>query len=205
MPDDSLHLTEPLLDLAAEDELPPAERAGALAHLDACPRCAAEVGERRALLVSLEALARFAPSAAFADAVMARVSLAPRTSASLLRRWLPQTSRGWMGVLAALLVPLAPLVALVAWVLSRPLVTAAGLWSWGTHWAREAVWTGALRFVDTLLATGALTWLDALVRIAGVAARQVGPAGIAAALLVPLAGWLLVRLSRTPTGNSLHA
>lgn len=202
MPDSFAHLTEPWLELAAEDRLPPGDSA---AHLERCARCAAEVDERRTMFATLSALPRFAPSPAFSEAVMSRVRFAQAPAAAALRRWLPATRRGWMGLAAALLAPLVPLIAGLAWLLARPMVSVSTLWSWGAERLHDAAWAVGLRLADAAIRAGAL---DGAARVADGLAALSGEAGVAAlagAALIPASAWLLVRLSRTPIARAPYA
>lgn len=203
------HLPEWTLDLLAEGALSHAERSRAEAHLRECALCAAEMEATRAVIASLEALPRFEPSPGFADVVMSRVVLpqeAPQAAFSPLRRWLPRTRRGWAGLAVALAVPSAPLFALLAWLLSRPMVTVGSLWSMGTGWVRETSWSLVARAAEALARSGALEWGgDLLDRLASAPATGTGIALLLVAAAIPLSGWTLVRLLRTPLGGVTHA
>jgi anti-sigma factor RsiW len=201
------HLEHWTLDELAEGTLSQTERTRAEAHLGQCPLCTAELEASRALIVALDSLPRFEPSVSFADAVMGRVVLpaeAPEM-AKARRRWLPSTRRGWMLVLAAGLAPLAPLVPFLAWVFSHPGVTAGSLWAIGRGWVAESVWGGTVKTAEWVLRSGMARWV----------VEQGGqmPGGYAgllvialmALLAVPVSGWAMVRLLRTPTGELAHA
>lgn len=204
MADIPLHLTETLLELAAEGDLPPAGRAAAEAHLAGCEHCRREVERRRALEAALAALPRFEPSAAFAEGVMARVRLAPAGSAAAVRRWLPRTRRGWAGAAALLLAPGLPLVLLVAWLFARPGVSLAVLAGQLLDGLGDAGWSIALHAADALIRLGALRGLE-LALDAVAAAGGITPVALAAAALVPLTLWAMLRLARLPAGNSPYA
>lgn len=201
------HLEHWTLDELAEGTLSQMERTRAEAHLRQCTLCTAELEASRAVIAALDSLPRFEPSAGFADAVMARVVLpaeAPE-AAKARRRWLPSTRRGWMLVLAAALAPLAPLVPFMAWVFSHPGVTAGSLWGIARGWVAETVWGGTVQAAEWLARSGVARWV----------VEQGGqlPGGYAgllaivvmALLAVPVSGWAMVRLLRTPTGELAHA
>ncbi|HET7322405.1 MAG TPA: hypothetical protein VFI96_07935, partial [Longimicrobiaceae bacterium] len=125
----SSHLSEWTLEQLAEETLSSAERAEATAHLESCAHCAAELEGYRALAAALSGLPRFAPSPGFADAVMARVRVAPAPNplAAWIGQWLPTTTRGWVLLAGAVVAPALPVLALVIYVLSRPMVSARSL------------------------------------------------------------------------------
>lgn len=200
------HVPEWSLELLAEDALPPGERAAALAHVERCAECAAELEGFRALVVALSGLPRFAPLPGFADAVMSRVTLRPEGSMARVRRWLPATPRGWMMLAAALLAPLLPLLAAVGWLLSHPMVTVGGLWSVGEKWISEASASLFETLLDAVLGSGVWTWGQAVLdRTAELAGSELSLVAITMALATPIAAWSLARLLRTPTGGITHA
>jgi anti-sigma factor RsiW len=202
------HLSDWTLDLLAEDALSHAERTAAEAHLRACNRCSAELEAARAVITALSSLPRFEPAASFADAVMARVVPLPQQVAaqSRVRRWLPKTRRGWamMGVLSV--APLASMMALLAWLLSHPMVSAGALLGMGERWVRDTAWSLLARGAEALVNSGAWQWVaDSAGRVAGLSAQQLSAAAIVLAILVPASGWVVARLLRTPVGGMTHA
>jgi hypothetical protein len=201
------HLSDWTLEQLAEELLGEYELQAATAHVSECPRCAAELESYRTLFGALAGLPRFAPSPDFADAVMARVQVAPQESLAVaLRRWLPKTRRGWMLWAAALLAPALPLFGLVAWLFSRPGVSVVSVWQWTTHETSHmvhAVSDGAGQWAYGL---GLPTLLQSLYTfLLGM------PTGVLVAVLAvlavgtPLAAWSLVRLLRKPVGNVTYA
>ncbi|HEX2186028.1 MAG TPA: hypothetical protein VHN78_11045, partial [Chloroflexota bacterium] len=138
------HLPPWTLEELAEGTLSPAETVGALEHVRACERCTAELDASRAVLAALASLPSFDPSPAFADRVMAQVVVRPAAALApvpgRLRRWLPHTRRGWTLLLGGVLAPVAPLVALLTWVLGYPGVSVGSLWGVGRKWLTEAAW-----------------------------------------------------------------
>lgn len=202
------HVPQWTLELYAEDALPPEEREEVRAHVEQCGYCAGELEASRALFASLAQLPRFAPMPDFADAVMARVTIRPEGSAALarVRRWLPATRRGWMMLFVALAAPFAPLVAVAAWLLSFPLVTAGGLLSMGRQWAAQAgdaVVDGA---VEAVAGSGVLEWGQGV--LSALWANPTGEFSLLAvlmALATPVSAYALVRLLRTPMRGVAHA
>jgi hypothetical protein len=75
------------------------------AHVRSCARCRGELDAARALVQQIEHLPHFAPSAGFADRVMAQVQVFVPWHVALadtVRRWVPRTRTGrslaWTGV-----------------------------------------------------------------------------------------------------------
>ncbi|HEX2093021.1 MAG TPA: zf-HC2 domain-containing protein [Longimicrobiaceae bacterium] len=202
------HVPLSSLELFVEDALPPEERDEVQEHVRQCGYCAAELEACRAFLASLAQLPDFDPSPGFADAVMARVIIRPRTSPALtrVRQWLPATRRGWMMLWTALLAPLTPLVAVAAWLLSHPLVSAGGLWSMGQRWAVDAAESVGAGVAGLVAQSGIWGWGQDVV-----AAVWQNPFGLLSltvlfmALATPVSAWSLVRLLRTPMGGMTHA
>jgi anti-sigma factor RsiW len=208
VPDPSEHLSEWTLELLAEGELPAGERKAAAAHVETCLHCASEVEAYRALFASLAALPSFAPSIGFADAVMARVRLAPQESPLMarLRRWLPTTTRGWIFLALACLPPALPILALVAWVLSQPVVSPVDVGRWGAAWLREAGWATLMRGVEWFAASGTFALLSgAWSALATVPTSTLSFFAFLIAVAVPLSAWTLVHLLRTPAAGVAHA
>ncbi|HEX2202497.1 MAG TPA: hypothetical protein VHG91_04345 [Longimicrobium sp.] len=202
----SSHLPPWTLDALAEDELPHAEKNLAMEHVRGCAHCAAELESARALFASLAALPSFEPSAKFADAVMARVAVRPAEAfaaapAEARRRWLPRTRAGWMGLTGAVLVPAAPAVAILAWLLSYPGVTLGSVFRLFGDWAAESAWSGAVRTAAWMV--GSPAWERAVTMPGGLAG--LAAVALVLALSIPVSGWGIVRLLRTPMGGMTHA
>lgn len=202
------HVPQWTLDLYAEDALPPEERDGVRAHVEQCCHCAGELEASRALFASLAGLPRFVPGPDFTDAVMARVTIRPEGSAALarVRRWFPATRRGWMMLFAALVAPLAPLVALAAWLLSLPLVTVGGLAAMGQQWSAQAGGAALDAAVGLVVRSGALEWGQGVLgTLWENPTGELSLVAISMALATPVAAYALVRLLRTPAGGVAHA
>ncbi len=202
------HLTERTLEQLAEGLLSRPDEAEAAAHLEACGRCAAELEGLRALFAALEGLPRFAPSAGFGDAVMARVRVEPRAVPAVerLRRWLPKTRRGWTLLSAAFVTPALPVIALAIWLFTHPLLSPSALWQWTglkvQHGAQTAFaylmtrgsGSGVFERTEQVYSTITATPLLSLAAVLGVLA-----------VAIPLSAWSLVRLTRTPMETVTYA
>ncbi|MBA2668998.1 MAG: hypothetical protein H0U67_01340 [Gemmatimonadetes bacterium] len=208
MPNSAAHLTEWTLEMLAESALPDNEVARAKRHLEQCERCSAELEAYRVLAAALSELPRFAPSVEFSDAVMARVKMAPVTDPIYTRvvRLLPTTPRGWGMLVAAAIAPALPLIALVAWVLTQPLVSIGSLWQWTSG---QVVATGLMVAAYMVQLSESVGLLSAAEWV--ILAAQSLPLGTlvvvvtALAVAIPLSAWSLVRLVRTPMGNVTYA
>lgn len=201
------HLDDWTLEQMAEGMLSEMELPGAIAHVESCGYCEAELEGYRALHAALSGLPRLAPSPGFSDAVMARVRIPePSPVWAAIQRRLPSTRRGWALVSAAIVAPALPLVWLVSWILTQPGVSAAGMWqratagaqSVGTNvvaqvfeWGLDSGVFGAARSVVEALQT---VPLEALAGVFG-----------ALAIAIPLSAWSLFRLVRTPMRNATYA
>lgn len=208
MPHISEHPSDWTLELLAEGALPPESEARVAQHVAACARCAAEVEAYRSLFAAMASLPRFEPSPSFDDAVLARVRIAPQRAAAAawLARWLPSTSRGWLVLLGLALAPALPLIALVAWLLSRPMVTAAGLWQVGSTWAREAAWSLVVRAAAQAVESGVAEWGGSVLERLRATPPEVLTVGtLILAVGIPLSVWTLYRTLRTPTGGTTYA
>jgi anti-sigma factor RsiW len=201
------HLPPWTLDALAEGELSHSERSLAQDHLDGCADCAAALEEMRAVTAALNALPRFELAGNFADAVMARVVVRPveAPAAEKKRRWLPKTRRGWMFLGAGALAPLAPLVPFLAWVFSHPGVTPGAVVQVASRWAGDAVWGGLVSGIEWALRSGAAEWVVTQGQQVpgGYTALLAGLAAVAVA--IPISGWAVIKLLRTPMGEMSHA
>jgi hypothetical protein len=206
--DSNAHLSEWTLEQLAEGMLSEHEHQSAMTHVEGCTRCAAEMDAYRTLFTALAALPRFAPPPDFGDAVISRVRIGPQPSPAMqrLRRWLPVTRRGWTILAGAMIVPALPVLALVIWLLSQPMISAAALLEWGSRWGNDvtgSVSSTILRWETQLGLTQLAGALYAAV--AGLPMALVLAVGAALAVAVPLSVWSLVRLVRTPLGDAHYA
>jgi hypothetical protein len=204
----SAHLTEWTLEQLAEGTLSERDEAEALGHVEACGRCSAELDGFRALFAALEGLPRFAPSAGFGDAVMARVRVAPRANPAVerVRRWLPKTRRGWMMLAVALVAPALPVLGLAIWMLTHPLFSPMALWQWTSLQVQEGTRTTFAYLMGWGSATGVFERTEQV--YSTVTATPLLTLGVVVGVLavaIPLSAWSLVRLTRTPMGTATYA
>jgi hypothetical protein len=208
VPESTAHLTEAALDQLADDLLTGEELNKAEAHVEECALCAAQLEASRALIDALSTLPRFAPSADFADLVMANIQVTPRASPvfAWIRHWAPETRRGWTLLVTALLAPMLPLIALAGWVASSPVVTAPAVVQWAVTQSRSLAGTAGATLTRWGLDLGIPGLLDGIYQMAlGVPLDALIVALIILAVAIPLSAWSLVRLVRTPTGNVTYA
>jgi hypothetical protein len=201
------HLDNLTLEQLAEETLPPEAVAEARLHLDRCTRCAMELEAYQSLFGLLEELPRFAPSLGFADAVMARVEIAPQVhpAAAWLRRMVPSSRRGWALIWVAVTAPVTPLIALVLWLMAEPLLSPAtfaqylmmrvqGYTQAASALLMETVGAGFFGYAELLQSNIQTVPVGALLGVIGVLA-----------IGIPLSAWGLVRLTRTPMGSVSYA
>jgi hypothetical protein len=199
------HLQPWTLEELAEETLSPRETAQAMEHVRRCARCAGDLDASRALIQALSSLPSFDPSPSFARQVMARVTLqATAVQAVARRRWLPATRRGWTMAVAGALVPLLPLFALLTWLSGRGMSPGA-LFGVGGHWAGEAAWSLLVRVTGAVVRSGIFQWVVTTGADLVGGMRGLTVAGALFAVAIPLSGWMLVRLLRTPVGGMTHA
>ncbi|MEX0912726.1 MAG: hypothetical protein WD031_04785, partial [Gemmatimonadota bacterium] len=163
MPASSAHLKSELLEQLAEDSLPRGELAEARSHLEACRRCSAEFEAFQSLFAALGELPRYAPASGFEDAVMARVQIAPQESHVLawLKRLMPSSRRGWAMVSVAAAAPAIPIIAMIAWLLSQPLLSPLTLWQWGVLRTQSISQATFAWLVDQTIGSGLFGWAEA--------------------------------------------
>lgn len=208
MPNSPAHLTGWTLEQLAEGSLPSAESTRATEHLQRCARCSSEFEAYRVLAASLAELPRFAPSPDFADAVMARVRMAPAADPfyAKLVSSLPQTRRGWSMLVAAAVAPALPVILLVGWLLSQPLVTAGALWQWGSAQVLDGSRLVLASLTEWSASVGLLSAAQGLVEsVQAVPLVTLMVVVAVLAVAIPLSAWALVRLVRTPMGNVTYA
>jgi hypothetical protein len=208
VPEPSAHLTDWTLEQLVEGTLASGEAAAATAHLEECARCSTELEAYQSLFEMLGELPRFAPSVAFADAVMARVEIAPQESAFMawLRRLVPSTRRGWAALGTAVTVPMVPLFALIAWIIANPLLSPVTLGQWGLMRTQSFTQALAAWAFDTALNSTILGWAEqAYSTFQTVPTGLLGGALAFLGVAIPLSAWALIRLVRTPVGSVRYA
>lgn len=202
MTDATGHLPYWTIEQLAEGSLSHAETSLAELHLRACTRCTAELQGAREIVAALEGMPMLSPSPAFADAVMARVHIAPVTmkspAPSMTRRgWL---SRKWAAA-AALAVLMLPVLAGVG-----PFAAMGALWSVLRGWAGEVSWNLFSEGTEVLIRTGLFQWgSDVLGAIPGPSAGGVPVLLLVLAAAVPVSAWAMARLLRAPITGLTHA
>jgi hypothetical protein len=208
------HLPFWTLEQLAEGDLGHADRMLAEQHLKACAHCTSELRSARALIAALQSLPSLTPSAGFADAVMARVVIAPQAATAAAaepvrearRGWLPASLRGWAVLTAVLTVIMAPLAALGVWLNAHPMVSVSSLWGVARGWAGEVAWSAVVQVAGAFGRSGLFGWA------ADTLAGMPGPdaAGVPLALLlffaaIPVSAFVIVRLLKTPATGMTHA
>lgn len=197
------HLQPWTIEELAEDTLSPRETDQAMEHVRRCARCAGDLDASRALVHALSSLPRFEPSPAFADAVMARVSV-PVPVAVARRRWLPRTRRGWTMAFAGAFAPLLPLLGVLTWLAGRGMSPGA-LLGVGGRWVADAGWSMVVRVTEALVQSGVFQWVVTTGADLVGGTRGLSVAGTLFAMAIPLSGWMLIRLLRTPAEGMSHA
>ncbi len=209
MTDATGHLPYWTLEQLAEGDLSHAERTLAEQHLRSCAHCSAELASARALIASLESLPAAAPSAHFADAVMARVVIAPQAAPALApaaRPWLPRLTRGWMAALALLLVPFTVLMGIGAWTGLNPVAGMAAVWQAVRGWTRDVAWNLIAEGTEMLIRSGLYQWgADLLGGIPGPTMAGLPVVLLMMLAAVPVSAWAMARLLRAPTTGLMHA
>jgi anti-sigma factor RsiW len=205
------------LEAYVADSLDRADRVLVESHLLGCPGCQTAVEEWRALFAALDALPQLAPSAGFADHVMARVRKSRATAwqfgwqqqaaraGALAARVLPKTTFGWGLATAFLALPLLAGGALVAWLMTRSYLTPQTLWAFLTTTAVDGLQGVGRTAVGALLQTDVAAWITAnaagFLSTAGM--TGVGALVASAGATIMLSIWILYRnLFRTPTRES---
>lgn len=195
------HLTAQTLEELAEGTLDAELTANAEAHVAACSRCEAELDAYRVLFDRLGDLPRFAPSADFADAVMARVQIVPQTSLvpAWIRRLVPQTRRAWIFLGSAIVAPAVPIIALVLLLFSQPLLSPVTLWQWGSLRMQSMTQAGLAWLLDQTASSGIYGFGESMITTAQAIPLALVVAAIALlGFAMPLSAWGLLRLTRTP-------
>jgi hypothetical protein len=187
----SRHLAGDVLQDLADGVLSARRSAKAHAHLAACSTCASELDAWRDVMAQLRGVPSFAPTDAFASAVLARLTSGrlgstvplpahPARGAATAARWnrglalahrlaaraIPRTRRAW-AVLSGVAVTPAAIFGLVFWVVfSHPTLTPQALGSfalWQLSDLLSAGWNGLVTSgLEAASATGVGSLLDTL-------------------------------------------
>lgn len=196
------HLPYWTLEQLVDGALSHVERSLAEQHLSRCAHCAAELKEARALVASLEAFPALAPSPRFADAVMARVNIAPVAAAEPAAMPVRAGSRRWKTLVGMVL---APLAILAAW-FGGSAVGMGGVWSAVSGWSRDVSWNLLSEGTETLIRTGMFQWgADTLASIPGPTLAGLPVILLVLAAAVPAAAWTMARMLRAPATGMTHA
>jgi anti-sigma factor RsiW len=202
------HPADWTLELLVEGELLPDERTRVAAHVEGCARCAVEVEAYRTLFATMSSLPRFSPASDFSDAVMARVTIAHTTAMpDWLTAWLPKTQRGWMMLVGLSMAPALPLIALVWWVVSNPMVSLTPLWQQGSTWALDTAWALLVAVLGTAVESQLIAWGQLLMdRLMETPVTILVLGTLIFAVGIPVSVWTLYRTLRTPSkGTTTYA
>ncbi len=192
-------------------------RRGVEAHLASCMECQGELAQWKTVFGGLETLPHHAPSTAFADQVMAKVSPhaiaqampkpAPGLATRLVRgarRLVPESRKGRLVAGGVALAPAMGLTMAVAGIVLHPLVSLQGLATLASGWAGEAVglaWSWGLGLMtDSWIIYQAMVLVDQISRAPEVLA--LGFVGLWAATL--FSGWILYRYIIAPSLSTGH-
>lgn len=210
------HPTTERLQALVEDSLDHAQRSNVEMHVSVCSECRLELEEMTALFGALSGLEQFAPSAVFADRVMAKVRVrrpafagasAIAAASAWVERVTPRTTGGWAAAAAVLALPVLGAALLIAWVMSQPGVTTQGLLALSSDLFGQAAssgwqWAWA-RFAGTSLAA----WLaQAAELVQTVGREEIGLAAVLFATMTAGSTYVLYQnLFRTEPRRSEHA
>lgn len=131
----------------------PARPPSAETHLAACPECRREVESLQALHQALSSLQHFAPAPAFAERVMARVTLPVPWRA---RAWTFARER-WLPAAAALVAVVGTAGLTALWLGNQPELSVGGVLELMSREVREFG-------LQVLITAGGLLWHSAIVR-----------------------------------------
>jgi anti-sigma factor RsiW len=208
--DSPQHPTPERLQAFVEESLDDAGRVAVQAHVASCTHCQAELQEWRSLFTALAGLPQHAPSAGFAERVMAGVVAPepwPVRVLELLRRLVPDTTAGWAAATAFMALPVLAGTGLLVWLLSQPGVTAQGLWLIVANGITSAAGTaGGWLWSQWLQSPLAAYAVDAFSAISGKSSGMIGLALVVLATLTAGSVWILYEnLFRRRTRRSHYA
>ena len=208
MSEPPLHPTPDRLEALVEGVLVETERSAVEAHLVTCERCQAEVEEWRAVFATLAALPRLAPAPGFADRVLAHVRVKrPWTAraAAALARLAPRTTTGWALLTACLALPAAAGTALIAWVMTRPGLSAQTLLVFLRDRAADLVLSFAGDAATAAMETTLAARIAALIeKVLAAAPMQLGAVAAVFAALTLGSVWVLYRNLFRPSNREAH-
>ncbi len=208
MSEPPLHPSPDRLEALVEGVLVELEHSAVEAHLVSCARCQAEVEEWRAVFAVLASLPRLAPAPGFADRVLAHVRVKrPWTAriAAVLARLAPRTTTGWALLTACLALPAAAGTALIAWVLTRPGLSAQTLMVFLRERAADLALSFAGDAATTAMETSFAAWIAALIeRLVAAAPMQLGAVAAVFAALTMASVWVLYRHLFRPSNREVH-
>ncbi len=177
-------------------------------HLDGCGACRAEAGAWRELVERIESVPELAPSAGFAQRVMAQVRIGrlvrePAAVSSRTRvlalaghwasRLLPRTQKAWAVISGVAVTPATVVVLLVYTVFSNPAVTPGHLASfvwWQVNGAASAV--GGLA-ADMLFESAIMFYAYSALEALAAAPLLSALAAMSLAAATGASGWVLYR------------
>ena len=193
-----------------EEDLESADAAAVASHVGGCARCRTEVEELQSLFGMLSSLAYHAPAAGFTDRVMARVRVRRPWHAwasEWAARLTPRTTRGWALASAMVALPAVAVTTLVWWLVSRPGVTAQGLWVMSTDVAGRGLSIGWAWLWSHLTTSTLAAWVGAAAELASSAGRGgIGLGVVMFATLTAASIWILYQnLFRTESRRTDYA
>jgi anti-sigma factor RsiW len=181
------HPTADRLEAFVEESLDGATEAVVRSHIATCATCQTEVAELQSLFELLSGLPELAPSAGFADRVMAGVRVRRpilERIAEWIERLAPDTNRGWAIAAAAFGAPVLASAAVVWWILSQPGVSAQNLAIFGAAIAGDALATGWQWVLARLATSSAAAWATAAAD--GITSLGRGEIGLAAVMFATM-------------------
>jgi anti-sigma factor RsiW len=208
--DSPQHPTPERLQALVEETLDEADRVVVQSHVASCTHCQAELQEWRSLFTALAGLPQHAPSAGFAERVMAGIAVGEPWSVrvlELLRRLVPSTTAGWAFATAFMALPVLAGTGVLVWLMSQPGVTAQGLWLIVANGLLGAAGSaGSWLWSQWLQSPLAVYAADAFQAISGRSGGTIGLAFVLLATVTAGSVWILYEnLFRRHTRRSQHA
>jgi len=179
-------------------------------HLDRCAVCRTDLEEYRAVARAVESLPELAPSADFAERVMAEVrvnqiaavAMAPTNTSGRVVDWvrkrLPSSRQGWAAALGVSVVPVFTLMLMVRAVFSHELVTFGNLATFVRLQTSGIVATGGQTFMALLDRWAPAFLLDGAALV-GASPTLLAACAAVASVAMMASAWVLYRnLFSTP-------